>query len=170
MKKIALVNLRFKVDIKFEQKENLGISYIAAMLMSKGHSVKIIDAQYFDMGLDEVYDILVQDRYDFIGFALFEETAHFFEDLYCMMEGKTDARIFLGGHFATFTAEKLLKKFPKVISVVIGEGEVTTFELVEKFDQGTWKSVDGICYLEGEDVVYTSPRKLIEDLMKFRTI
>lgn len=164
MKKIALVNLRFKIDIKFEQKESLGIAYIAAMLMSKGHEVKIIDAQYFDLEVNEVYDILMQDKYDLIGFSLYEETAPFFERLYYMLEGKTNSHICLGGHFASFYAEKLLKRFPQVNSIIIGEGEVTVAELVDLLPEGEWKKVDGICYMENNNLVYTKPRKLIADL------
>ncbi len=164
MKKIALVNLRFKVDIRFEIKESLGIAYIASMLISKGHQVKIIDAQFFDLGIDKVYETLMQENFDLIGFSLYEETAPFFEELYRMIEGKVNSHICLGGHFASFYAEKLLRKFPRVNCISIGEGETTIAELVEHLPNEEWKKTDGICYLEDDNIVYTEPRELIADL------
>lgn len=164
MQKIAIINLRFKVDISFEKKESLGISYISSMLRSKGHYVKIIDAQYFDLEVDQVFNMLTCDNYDVIAFSIFEETMVSFNSIYTMLKDKTNAHIVLGGHYATFTASEILKKYPRVNSISIGEGEMTILELVENLENSKWKEIDGICYLEKDEVVYTPHRTLIEDL------
>lgn len=164
MKKVAIINLRFKVDIDFEKKESLGIAYISAMLKANGFDATIIDAQYFNMSVDDVYHKIVDKDYDVLAFSLFEETISSFEEIYYMIKDATKAHIVLGGHFATFTAEKLLLKFPRVDSISIGEGELTILELVQNLDDEKWKQVDGLCYIDVNGPVYTAPRQLIKDL------
>lgn len=164
MKKVAIINLRFKVDIDFEKKESLGIAYISAMLKANGIHTTMIDAQYFDMSVETVYRIIQQDDYDVLAFSLYEETICSFAEIYELIKTNEKAHIVLGGHFATFTAERLLMKFPRVDSISIGEGELTILELVRNLENDGWKQVDGLCYLTTEGVKYTSPRQLIEDL------
>ena len=114
MKKVAIINLRFKVDIDFEKKESLGIAYISAMLKANGFDATIIDAQYFNMSVDDVYHKIVDKDYDVLAFSLFEETISSFEEIYYMIKDATKAHIVLGGHFATFTAENYYLNFQEL--------------------------------------------------------
>lgn len=164
MKKAALINLKFKIDIDFERKESLGIAYISSMLKTNGIDVTIIDGQYFNMDVDEVYRIIKQKDYDLLAFSLYEETMDSFNDIYELIKDNTKAHIVLGGHYATFTAEYLLNRFKRVNSISIGEGELTILELVQNLENERWKKIDGICYMSLEGPIYTSPRRLIEDL------
>lgn len=164
MKNIALVNLRYKVDISFQRKESLGIAYISSTLKKHGHSVDIIDAQYFNLDIEQLYEKIMAKKYDLIGFSLFEETAQDFELLYNMLIDKVNSVICLGGHFATFKAEFLVKKYPRIDFISMGEGERTILEVVESLEKDEWKKVDGICYMEDDQVIYTDARKMIEDL------
>lgn len=164
MSRIALVNLRFKVDIQFEVKESLGLAYIASMLLQHGHHVDLIDAQFDNMDTVEVYRLLVQQSYDLIGFSIFEETMPEFVKLLDMMGSGNAAHLCLGGHYASFSAERLLRQFPQIDTVVIGEGELTMLELVGQLPGEGWKQIDGLCYLQDGRFVTTSPRWLIKDL------
>lgn len=166
MKKIALVNLRYTLDINFERKESLGIAYIASSLMANGHEVDMFDAQYFNMSEEEVLEQLKKKTYDLIGFSLYEETSRQFENIYNMMVDviNPNTHICMGGHFASFTSEELLKRFARLDSIIIGEGERTLVELVDGLSKGTWKNTKGICYLEEGQVVFTEPQQLIAEL------
>lgn len=164
MKNILLVNLRYKIDISFQKKESLGLAYISATLKKHGHNVEIVDAQFFNMEIEEVYEKIMAKKYDLIGFSLFEETAGDFEKIYNMLEGKVDSVICIGGHFATFKAEFLLKKYPQINFITVGEGEITTLEVAENLENEAWKKVNGICYLEDGKLVYSPVRDMIKDL------
>lgn len=165
MKKIALINLKYKIDIAFERKESLALGYLAGVLIENGHAVDLIDAQYFDLSVEAVYQQISKKTYDVIGFSLYQETVESFDKLYNLLrQNRNNPFMCFGGHFSTFTAEKLLIKYPEINAVVIGEGEITFAELVENSLSSEWKKVNGICYIEDGILKYTEPRKLIEDL------
>ncbi len=165
-KEIALVNLRYKIDINFERKENLALGYLAGVLTQSEYSVDIIDGQFFNLSAEEIFEKIIAKRYDVIGVTLFEETAESFDTLHRLLKKfGVDAYICLGGHFASFSAENLLTRYSLVDSVVIGEGENTLLEIVNAIpDREKLKEIRGICYLENNEVVYTQPRELIKDL------
>ncbi|MCR5737607.1 MAG: B12-binding domain-containing radical SAM protein [Eubacterium sp.] len=70
---------------------------------------------------------------------------------------KTD--LWLGGPEVTYGAEKLLKQYPQVTGVMIGEGEVTFRETVREYlEEKDFSKVAGLCLKEG----YTKPRELTD--------
>lgn len=165
MKNIALINLRYKVDIAFERKESLGLEYLASVLIKNGYSVDIIDAQYFNLSVAEVYQTLSKKNYDIVAFSLYQETVEAFDELYgLLLSNKGNPFMCLGGQFPTFTAEALLKKYPRIQVVVIGEGEQTFLDLVKMAPNDDWRKVHGICYLEHGATIYTEARLLVDDL------
>lgn len=163
-RKIALINLRYKVDISFEKKESLGIAYIAAYLIKDGHEVDLIDAQFHDWDVETVYRLVRKKHYDYIGVSLYEETMDSFDALYRMMgDYASTVHLSVGGHYATFCAVDLLKRYPYIKTVVLGEGELSTTELVNHLYTSEWKKTPGICYLDGDQVIATQ-RELVNDL------
>ncbi len=164
-KKVALVNLRYKVDINFERKESLALGYLSSTLQSHGFSVDIIDAQFHNLNVEEVYYQIQKHSYDVVGFSLFQETEKNFLELYKLLEvTKKNTHYCLGGQFPSFSSEELLQKYPLVDSIVIGEGELTFLELVGSWPDSGWKKIPGICYLENDKLIYTASRLLISDL------
>ena len=72
-------------------------------------------------------------------------------------------KIILGGPDVTYNIENYLKAGADYL--VIGEGEETTFELYQAIiNQTNLKDVDGIAYLENEQIIQTNPRTKIKDL------
>lgn len=66
-----------------------------------------------------------------------------------------------GGYFASFNAEQLLQACPDLDSVVVGEGELTTVDLMSRLREGR---KPGLCAgLKQRGVPY-SPRPAIDDL------
>ena len=61
-----------------------------------------------------------------------------------------DTDIWLGGPEVTYNPEEILKEFPNVLGILIGEGEETFKELVECYlDNGDFKKVAGLCLRDG---------------------
>jgi len=74
--------------------------------------------------------------------------------------------IIIGGIHSSILYKQILKRFPFLI-VVIGEGEVTTSELLEKLKNGqNIESVKGIAFVKDNTIILTSLRPLIENLDK----
>lgn len=84
--------------------------------------------------------------------------------LYISRKTNPDALIVCGGGFITYMPDKIMKLNPEIDLGVIGEGEATWREILQKFDSKDWKSIKGICYKEEDQIIYTEPRPLIPDL------
>jgi radical SAM superfamily enzyme YgiQ (UPF0313 family) len=71
----------------------------------------------------------------------------------------------LGGYYATFNADRVLKKYSSVNIIVRGEGEKTVVDLVDTLKKGdNLKKVLGITFREGDTIVSTPDRPLIKDI------
>ena len=70
-----------------------------------------------------------------------------------------DTDIWLGGPEVTYGAEMVLKQYPQLSGVMIGEGEVTFRELLQSYlFHRDFSQVDGLCLKSG----YTKPRELTD--------
>lgn len=75
-----------------------------------------------------------------------------------------DTDIWLGGPQVSYNAPEVLKEFPNVKGIMVGEGEMTFCDLLEKYENGDTEDfamVPGLCLHDG----YTAPRE-ITDLSK----
>lgn len=90
------------------------------------------------------------------------------DSLYALIETvrewSEDCLVIVGGPHATDQPEEVLQT-SAVDCVVIGEGERTLCELMERYSRGQpYHDVDGIAYRRNGAVVRTNPRALITDL------
>src|SRR5215218_1034747 len=144
---------------------SLGLGYIAAHLRRHGHQVTILDGLLFGIPLEGMIERLRAGDFDVIGVALpAHETV---VDGILLVEGIADcaAHVTVGGNYATFEAEAILANMPRVDSVVCGEGEETTLELVEAVERG--RRLDGVAGLtlrHGNSIRRTPPRQRTQGL------
>jgi radical SAM superfamily enzyme YgiQ (UPF0313 family) len=75
-----------------------------------------------------------------------------------------DVKVVFGNYHATFTYERILRKYPFVDYVAIGEGEFSFLELVNALEKnGDFRKIPGIAYRHG-GAVRALPRPLIQNL------
>ena len=70
-------------------------------------------------------------------------------------------KIWLGGPEVSYDADQIMKKYPQLTGVIIGEGEETFKELLEYYKAGRKKQLQEIAGLYLKDG-FTSPRELTE--------
>ncbi len=144
----------------------LGLLYIASNIKeSRGDEVKVVDAFCRDMQVDDLVEEVLSNRPDILGMNC---STHTFLDtikvLAKVAESAPGILIVLGGYHATFTAEKILRSYPFIDYILRGEAELSFVGLLDALENGRAPSdVDGIVYLDGEEVV-ERPAKPIEDL------
>ena len=81
-----------------------------------------------------------------------------------IIENHPDIKLVLGGIHPTIMWEQMARRYPTTI-VVIGEGEVTFGALLDGFENDTpLEEIEGIAYFNGEEVIKTEERPLIDDL------
>lgn len=144
----------------------LGLAYIAGVLQKKGHEVKIIDGMAEVIPLEQIGRIAAS--FDIVGITsvtFLSLLAHAVAK--AVKEQSAGIPVVMGGPHATVLPEDVLKD-GNVDYVVIGEGENTFLELVDALNRkGVSEDVLGIAYRNGQDVVFSGPRPVEDDLDKF---
>ena len=140
----------------------LGIGYIDAVLKENGYSPKVIDLG-FDPELQQIEKIkCVGAIYGFSSTtAQFGFAKNVAEKI---KKNDPDGKIIFGGAHATVVPEQVLED-DNIDIAVLGEGEYTFLELVQKIESGKpINDIKGIYYKENERKIKTEERPFIENL------
>lgn len=146
---------------------SLGIASIAGYVREQGFSVKMVDAPALKISLEKFEEYLKKEFRDiepeFIGFT---GSTSFIKNAYEMAETChrlfPNAKIVFGGAHTTALPEEILSK-PFVDIAVIGEGELTFFDILSKKELS---DIKGICYRENGDIRRNLPQERINNLDK----
>lgn len=145
----------------------LGLLYLAAAI-AEDHEVRIVDLNYLQRRLDtpaQMIEAVVQEAGAFDARAVGVTTmanSYPFVLLLCdeIKRRCPGAHTILGGHQATFTAERTLLRFPSVDAVLRGEAESTFPMLLRRLAEGrTPADIPGLVYRDGgePEVVDSAP-------------
>ncbi len=164
---IALIAPPVLADEETERVEFLGIGYLGAVARQAGYRVDLIDCRY--QGLDHRSAV---DAISRLSPRIVAMTAPFTLDLVSAGKLATmlraegyDGLIVVGGHPSAFGYRAVLREFPAIDVVVIGEGELTFLDLVRAADRPQdWDQIPGIAYRQDGEVRVTPCRSLIADL------
>ncbi|NQT22870.1 MAG: cobalamin B12-binding domain-containing protein [Candidatus Omnitrophica bacterium] len=161
--KIALVSPRLETNIYHQPV--VGLAYLKSYLREKGiKDVSIFDA--FKSSDKAIRDFFIKENPDIIGIScltLYRNNAFRMAEIAknCL-PGVT---IIMGGIHATLMAEEIMKRYSFVDYIVMGEGELTFYELVESINKkNPAREVCGIAGREGEKIFKTQKRAAIQDL------
>lgn len=146
----------------------IGLMYLASFLKKKfgnRQETKIINTA---IDIDDVGDLLSQLNLfnpDIIGLRVLSTNKAFFEEILKKIKrNHKNALIVVGGPHVTCQPEDVLR-LKEVDLIVIGEGELTFAELIERvLKNSDYRDIDGIGYLRGNKVIINPPRRLIENL------
>lgn len=149
-------------------RENLGIACLAAYLRQHNYSTKIINSNIEHKTNEEIVEEIMETQPVLVGFSLIYEL-HLYNSLemiFALRRRGYEGHISLGGPYASFIYEFLLKSDLKINSVMIGEGELEILNLVKCLkDNKPWKQIEGIAYLDmNNEVVYNEKKEYISDL------
>ncbi|UCE16223.1 MAG: cobalamin-dependent protein [Candidatus Bathyarchaeota archaeon] len=166
MKGVAMSN-KLVCFVAFEEQDNLGIGYLASVLLQAGFDIKIID---FRLGKEDILERL--DLYSplLVGFSIiFQYHIEDFKDLINhLRDNGMNCHFSAGGHYPSLRYNELLQIIPQLDSVVLFEGEYTFLELVQSIYAGKdWKYIDGIAYRENSSIIANPLRPLEKDLDNF---
>jgi radical SAM superfamily enzyme YgiQ (UPF0313 family) len=164
MASVALIFPSYSYHLKSPP---LGLAYLGSFLRDKGHSVSIIDMDAQGMTFSDLRNALESRKPDMVGIsAMTPQIENAFRIAEEVKQVDKSIPVVVGGvHSSVFPEQVLNNK--SVDFVVIGEGEITFYELVEKVssnDSLSFKDVKGIAYRNNNQVVITPQRSLIGDL------
>lgn len=141
----------------------LGLGYVAACLIKAGHRVGIYDFQVEDRDLFAVIDAF---RPDVLGLSVTTPTARASARLATELRVRhPGVPIVVGGPHATTLKTAMFAECAAYDHLVIGEGEVTTLELLDALAGARpLDSVRGLCFRRGHEIVENPPRPFLENL------
>ncbi len=134
----------------------LSLAVLAASLLEKGHSVKILDLSVATRPNDELLGMLDRFQPDFAGITfaspLFKEAAEIGRTI---KNHNRNIKVIAGGVHPTLMPEEVIKS-KSFDAAVIGEGEIALTELVESYD--TRDGIRGIAFEKEGQVFFTAAR------------
>jgi anaerobic magnesium-protoporphyrin IX monomethyl ester cyclase len=144
----------------------LGILYLATVLKEKDVDVSVLDQPAKGFTVEETVKWIGKQDPDIVGFSTFASSGRTAALISNEVKKKNpNITTVLGGYYATFNAERILREYPFVDIVVRGEGENTAVDLVDCLkNKGKLKNVLGITFRNKNRIVSTPNRPLIKDL------
>ncbi|MHA2321915.1 MAG: B12-binding domain-containing radical SAM protein [Candidatus Thorarchaeota archaeon] len=145
-----------------------GIAYLAAVLRDVGHDITIYNQDVYHYPESHLIDYLANNQFDVVGVGVIGGYYQYHKLLKisdAISKVPDRPRYIIGGHGPSPEPEYFLKK-TGADAVVIGEGEISTPNLLNAFVTGDdLRSVKGIAFLDknGEFVI-TEEQPLIQDL------
>jgi len=144
----------------------LNLAYIASYIKSKIQDleIKIIDAELDGYSNEDILFVLKKLKPDVIGITCTTPPMNHVFDLVKKCKKTLNPFIVLGGPHPTALPIDTLKK-EGVDAVVIGEGEITFYEIIKCLIKGVdLKKIKGICYKDKKKVKTNLKRELITNL------
>ena len=145
----------------------LGLGYLHSFLENHGHTVFTLFLNDYPHSACKklFFSRIKSNPPDVVGFNIITQnrTSSFrlIQDLH---KKYPTIHILIGGIHSTIMYKQILRKFPYVIAV-LGEGEMTAKELLEKIQaKKSIRNVDGIAYNIKGKIIKTQDRALITDL------
>src|ERR1700687_641889 len=132
--------------IGFQDQDNLGLRYLMSAVNASGHRALIMT---YRSNPDEILNRIRLDKPDVVGFSLiFQYMApDFGEVIEALRDAGVTAHFTMGGHYASFEPEEILKRTRGLDSVVRFDGEMTLVKLLHCLATGVdWRTLPGIAF------------------------
>ena len=138
----------------------LGLLYLAGMLLENDFKVEVIDGSFNSQ--QKIKRKIKDYQPTIVGISCFTATR-----IQVMKIARITKAInkniltVIGGMHATHMYEQILSHYPSVDICVLGEGEKTLLEICQGRNIS---KIHGIAYRDGNKVIKTKPREIIEDM------
>ncbi len=141
----------------------LNLGYIASAIRER-HDVEILDIWGNELSESEVVErlkLIEKEDFGVIGITAMSMQFIYVRWLVDEIKKYSSAVVVVGGALATHSTKTLLEN-TKTDIAVMGEGEATFSEILDKF--GKKGNVNGIAFRKGRSIIRTAPREYIKDL------
>ena len=166
--KILLVIPRYNLtnSKRYNYSFPLGLAYIHSSIKKGGYDLDCINLNHLDGTISDLLNKkLSNTKYDFICTGHMCMGYHIIKEIITTTHShETSPKVILGGAIMTSEPEFMFNLL-KPDYGVLGEGEITIVELLKCIEEnGNLKDVNGIIYLDKDELIITEKRKLISNL------
>ncbi len=139
------------------------VVYLCAALKRAGYAVTVLDVPSLGWRLDQISDTIRQDEREKVVCITATTIAYPYAEVTGQALREMGLFVIMGGEHPTFAYEEVLRNGAADICV-LGEGESTLIDVLERYKDGDRSSVNGIAFSQDGQIVVTAPRGLIQDL------
>lgn len=145
---------------------DLALGYLSAALETHGHDTRILDADAENFCREECVAAIDAFSPDLVCMTVFTYKLKSSQSLASAIKDKSQfPKIIIGGVHPTVAAEETMGGSAAIDYCVIGEGERTLIELIERISGDVAPTdVKGVAWRDGEEVVLNESREYIEQL------
>lgn len=141
-----------------------GLQYVAAVLRDAGHEILFLEGFFYTN--EEMKKKTLEFNADALGVyvisLLWDKAKQFIEDV---KVANPAIYTFIGGHGATAMPETLMNDTEYLDAIVIGEGEITSRELMAAIETGSGtRDIKGLLIKENGRLLRTPPRPILDNL------
>ncbi|MBI1736437.1 MAG: radical SAM protein [Candidatus Rokubacteria bacterium] len=144
----------------------IGLMTIYSYVRDLGHDAEFCDSRLIGLTATDLTRKLVDGQYDIVGIPVFTNTAaDSFSTAQLVRDALPSCTIVLGGVHVTSMPQRSLEECPAADFVVVGEGELTTAELLASLRTGEPSPADirGLAWRQNGAIVVNPGRDLIKD-------
>lgn len=144
---------------------SLGLGYVAAVLEQHGYAIQYIDMFASNISLEKLRSLLIKDPPIYVGITTDMATINIARDISRILKDiNPNCTVIIGGYNIGLYPDEILD-YPSFDIGVMGEGEITIVDLMEKLENGADLGlVNGIVYKQNGKIIKTKPREVIRDL------
>lgn len=142
------------------------LAYLAGYLRSQAIEVDVLDCKYDRLAYDQALQRISSSNAKIIGFTSFtNEIMQAAQLARTVKKHNPDITTIIGGVHVSALPEETMQEFPEFDYGVVGEGEITLYELLSALaENAAIESINGICFRKGDsEICKTGLRELITD-------
>lgn len=146
----------------------IGLMYVAASLKEKVRNVSIIDAPASDLNPQEILDLLIAMKPNYVGFSVYINQVNSTMKFSKMIkEVLPNTKIIFGGPHTSFFAKNILTDCQYVDYCIIGEGDYSTVQLIKAdHSSKSLKEIPGLAYRHRNNIQINQNSPPIKELDK----
>lgn len=148
------------------QSENLGVGYLVTALRQSGYAARGLHVSTMNLDVRCLVHQIISRNPRFVGISVFTESwLDCVEVIRDLKRTRPEVHLCLGGHLPSFSWRQILADYQGVDSIVIGEGDLTIPELIERIYSGaTLEGCRGVAFRDRGQPVANALRPPVEDL------
>ncbi len=142
----------------------LGLAYIAAVLINKGHDVILRDYSLKNMDIQEAVEDILKEKPDFLGISATTPQYNMAKEIIALVRLRRNSiKTVLGGPHFTALPEKSFKDIKNLDYGIAGEAEYSFLELVEGRSP---RDIGGMVFRQNGNIFYKNDFAIVKDLDK----
>lgn len=144
--------------------EPMAFMQLAAQVEAKGFSVKVFDGLVLEYTKEDLMRVLFENDSILYGFSIYESTQEdIFEIISWLKTIRPNAKIFVGGPYATIAVQHIMEFCSEVDYVMIGDGDNAICELIGCIKtQGKITDVTNIFYRDAQQKIHSTTIKYVD--------